>query len=418
MPGARRGSRYTSRVSAPAVALHGVSKRFTPYHPGGTGLKERLVGLVGGRREAREAFWAVRDVSFEVAPGETLGLIGHNGCGKSTLLQIVAGILEPDAGRVATAGRITSLLELGAGFSPDLSGRENIFLNASLHGVPARAIRAKFDEIVAFAELERFIDTPVRNYSSGMYMRLGFSVAAHLDPEIVLVDEALAVGDEAFQRKCLRKITQFQQQGVTVVIVSHDLLLVERLCTRACLLQRGELVSIGRAADVISRYHQIAAAGGEVAGEYRWGSREVEITRVALLGAHGQPVTSVRTGETFTIAFDYTAPKPVTRPVFGLAVYHEDGTHLTGPNTRTGNLPIAAVDGRGQVRYTIDRVPLLPGRYVVSVSAYDYHLVEPLDHRERVATFTVTEGGTLERFGKVTLGGTWALLPAEEPVAP
>ena len=405
-------------MSAPAVALHGVSKRFTLYHQGGSGLKERLVGLVGGRRDARENFWALRDVSFAVARGETIGLIGHNGCGKSTLLQIIAGILEPDGGTVTTSGRITSLLELGAGFSPDLSGRDNIFLNASLHGVPAEVIRGKFDEIVAFAELGRFIDTPVRNYSSGMYMRLGFSVAAHLDPEIVLVDEALAVGDEAFQRKCLRKIQQFQGQGVTVVIVSHDLLLVERLCSRACLLQRGELVAIGPAADVISRYHQIAAASGEVAGEYRWGSREVEIPQVRLLDEHDQPVTSLRTGDTLTIAFAYRAATRVDRPVFGLAVYHEDGTHLTGPNTRTGGLTIPDVEGDGEVRYTIDHLPLLPGRYVVSVSAYDYHLVEPLDHRERVATFTVTEGGTLERFGKVTLGGTWHLVPqgTTEPV--
>ncbi len=407
-------------MPAPAVALHGVSKRFTLYHQGGRGLKERLVGLAGGRREARETFWALRDVSLDVAAGETLGLIGHNGCGKSTLLQIIAGILEPDEGRVTTSGRITSLLELGAGFSPDLSGRDNIFLNAALHGVPAAVIRAKFDEIVEFAELGRFIDSPVRNYSSGMYMRLGFSVAAHLDPEVVLVDEALAVGDEAFQRKCLRKIREFQARGVTVVIVSHDLLLVERLCTRACLLQRGTQVASGPAADVIARYHQIAAASGEVAGEYRWGSRDVEIPRVSLLDADDRPLTSLRTGETLTIAFAYRAASRVTRPVFGLAVYHEDGTHLTGPNTRTGGLAIPAVEGEGEVRYTIARLPLLPGRYIVSVSAYDYELVEPLDHRERVATFTVTEGGTLERFGKVTLGGTWSLRQADvrEPVAP
>ena len=412
--------RYTSPVSDPAVSVRGVSKRFTLLHQGGNGLKDRLVGLVGGRRDLRETFWALRDVDVDVARGETLGLIGHNGCGKSTLLQIIAGILDPDGGSVTTRGRITSLLELGAGFSPDLSGRDNIFLNASLHGVPSAVIRAKFDDIVAFAELGRFIDTPVRNYSSGMYMRLGFSVAAHLDPEIVLVDEALAVGDEAFQRKCLRKIQQFQAEGVTVIIVSHDLLLVERLCTRACLLQGGELVAVGPAADVISRYHQIAASSGEVAGEYRWGSREVEIPLVRLLGATDQPITSLHTGETLTIAFAYRAATRVPRPVFGLAVYHEDGTHLTGPNTRTAGLVIPEVEGDGEVRYTIERLPLLPGRYVVSVSAYDYHLVEPLDHRERVATFTVTEGGTLERFGKVTLGGTWRLVPAAggEHVAP
>lgn len=396
-------------MSVPAVALRGVSKRFTLYHQGGSGLKERVLGLARGRQGSREQFWALRDVDVEIPRGETFGLIGHNGCGKSTLLQIVAGILTPDSGEVSTVGRITSLLELGAGFSPDLSGRENIFLNASLHGVPASIIRAKFDEIVEFAELGRFIDTPVRNYSSGMYMRLGFAVAAHLDPEIVLVDEALAVGDEAFQRKCLRKITEFQQRGVTVVLVSHDLLLVERLCSRACLLQRGQVVAIGPTTDVVSRYHQIAAAAGEVAGEYRWGSRVVEIPRVTLLDADNQPVTSVQTGDTLTIAFRYHAETPYARPVFGLAIYHEDGTHLTGPNTRTGGLEIPAVQGDGEVRYTIPRLPLLPGRYVVSVSAYDHHLVEPLDHRERVATFTVTEGGTLERFGKITLGGTWQL---------
>jgi ABC-type polysaccharide/polyol phosphate transport system ATPase subunit len=200
-------------VSAAAVEIDGVSKQFTLYHQGGRGLKERLLGWVGSRRDTREAFWALSDVSFSLDRGQTLGLIGPNGCGKSTLLQIIAGILIPDRGRVAVRGRVTSLLELGAGFSPDLSGRDNVFLNASLHGVDASVIRARFDDIVAFAELERFIDTPVRNYSSGMYMRLGFSVAAHLDPEIVLVDEALAVGDESFQRKCLRKIQQFQQQA-------------------------------------------------------------------------------------------------------------------------------------------------------------------------------------------------------------
>jgi len=405
-------------VPAPAVSVRNVSKRFTLVHQGGSGLKERMLGLVGGNRGAHETFWALRDVSVDVARGETLGLIGHNGCGKSTLLQIVAGILEPDGGTVATNGRLTSLLELGAGFSPDLSGRDNIFLNAALHGVPSAVIRRKFDEIVAFAELDRFIDTPVRNYSSGMYMRLGFSVAAHLDPEIVLVDEALAVGDEAFQRKCLRKIQAFQEQGVTVIIVSHDLLLVERLCSRACLLQRGELVALGTAVDVISRYHQIAAASGDVAGEYRWGSREIELPRVRLLDDDDVPVTSRRTGEALTIAFDYRAAHRYERPVFGLALYHEDGTHLTGPNTRMNGLAIEAVEGDGEVRYRIAHLPLLPGRYVLAVSAYDHHLVDPLDHRERVATFTVVEGGTNERFGKITLDGTWSVTPADarEPV--
>lgn len=399
-------------MSAAAVVLDGVSKRFTLYHQRGQGLKERLLSLVGGRSSAREDFWALDDVSLSLDRGQTLGLIGHNGCGKSTLLQLLAGILEPDRGRVSVHGRVTSLLELGAGFSPDLSGRDNVFLNASLHGVAPATVRERFDEIVAFAELGRFIDTPVRNYSSGMYMRLGFAVAAHLDPEIVLVDEALAVGDESFQRKCLRKIQEFQARGVTVVIVSHDLLLVERLCTHACLLQQGHLIATGAPSDVIGRYHQLAAQSGSVAGEYRWGSGDVRITRVELLDAAGAAVHDLRTGDALTIAMHYHAPARVSQPVFGLAIYHEDGTHLTGPNTRTGGLAIAQIEGDGVVSYRVDHLPLLPGRYVVSVSAYDYHLIDPLDHRERVATFTVTEGGTLERFGKVTLGGAWQMRAA------
>ncbi len=399
-------------MSAAAVVLDGVSKQFTLYHQRGQGLKERVLALFGRGRATTERFWALDDVSFTIEPGQTLGLIGRNGCGKSTLLQLLAGILEPDRGRVQVRGRVTSLLELGAGFSPDLTGRENVFLNASLHGVPTSVVAQRFDDIVAFAELERFIDSPVRNYSSGMYMRLGFAVAAHLDPEIVLVDEALAVGDEAFQRKCLRKIQEFQSRGVTVVIVSHDLLLVERLCTRACLLQQGRLVAIGTPTDVIGRYHQIEADAGGVAGEYRWGSRQVVIPRVDLLDGDGRPLHDLRTGDPLVIEIRFHADAPVARPVFGLAIYHEDGTHLTGPNTRTAGLPLDVVHGDGVVRYRVDRLPLLPGRYVVSVSAYDYDLIDAYDHRERVATFTVTEGGTRERFGKLTLGGTWSVEPS------
>lgn len=405
-------------MSAPAVELDGVSKQFTLYHQRGQGLKERLLALVGRRRGTTEQFWALDDVSLSIDAGDTVGLIGHNGCGKSTLLQVLAGILEPDRGRVAVRGRVTSLLELGAGFSPDLSGRDNVFLNASLHGVPSAVVAARFDEIVAFAELDRFIDTPVRNYSSGMYMRLGFAVAAHLDPEIVLVDEALAVGDEAFQRKCLRKIQEFQARGVTVVIVSHDLLLVERLCSRACLLKQGRLVAIGPPADVIGRYHQIEAESGGVAGEYRWGSRAITVSRVELLDGEGLPLQSLRTDDPLVVAMHVHAEAPVERPVFGLAIYHEDGTHLTGPNTRTAALPIPVVDGDALVTYRVEHLPLLPGRYVVSVSAYDYDLIDPLDHRERVATFTVTEGGTRERFGKVTLHGTWTMTRDEAPAPP
>ncbi len=306
----------------------------------------------------------------------------------------------------------------GAGFSPDLSGRENIYLNASLHGLTREQVRPKFDEIVDFAELERFIDTPVRNYSSGMYMRLGMAVAVHLDPEIILVDEAFAVGDESFQRKCLRTLKAFQDRGVTIILVSHDLLLVERMARRACLLQRGRLHAVGPASDTIAEYHRLAAEHGGVAGEYRWGNRDITITEVGTCNAAGARSAVFITGEAMTIAMRYEAPRPVPTPVFGLAIYHEDGVHLTGPNTRMSGFPLASVAGTGEVRYLIPRLPLLPGRYVLSVSAYDQDLSLAYDHRERVATFTVLEGGTQERFGLITLDGTWSVAPgAHEALA-
>jgi lipopolysaccharide transport system ATP-binding protein len=402
----------------PAILLEGVSKRYTLYHRRVSGFKERLLGLVTGAREEREELWALRDVSIEVGRGRTLAVIGANGCGKSTLLQVIAGILVPDGGRKTVSGRVTSLLELGAGFSPDLSGRENVFLNASLHGLSRHEVVPRFDTIVQFAELERFIDMPVRNYSSGMYMRLGISVAVHLDPEIVLVDEAFAVGDEAFQRKCLRKLKEFQDRGITIVVVTHDLLLAERIASEACLLEGGLLVASGPTSDVIAEYHRRAAATGGVAGEYRWGSREISIDRIETRRADGAVDNVFRTGEPLRIAMRVHAAQPVAGPVFGLAVYREDGAHITGPNTRMNGFPVEVVSGAHDVEYRVAALPLLPGRYVVSVSAYDHDLVHPYDHRERVATFSVVEGGTLERFGLVTFNGSWSMSNVPGPVNP
>jgi ABC-type polysaccharide/polyol phosphate transport system ATPase subunit len=403
-------------VSAPpAVALDGVSKRFFIDRHRTGGLKDRLLGVLRGQRADREELWALRDVSLDIGRGETLGVIGPNGCGKSTLLQVIAGILEPDGGSAAVNGRVTSLLELGAGFSPDLTGRENVYLNASLHGLARRDVDPRFDAIIGFAELERFIDMPVRNYSSGMYMRLGIAVAVHLDPEIVLIDEAFAVGDEAFQRKCLHKLREFQQRGITIVLVSHDPLLVERMAHRACLLQRGRVVHVGHPAETLAVYHQLASAEGYVPGEQRWGSRAILITSVRTADGSGAAAQVFRTGDAFTVAMSFTSRERVPSPVFGLAIYHEDGAHLTGPNTRMSGFAIDGVQGEGEVRYRVQALPLLPGRYVLSVSAYDQQLAEAYDHRERVATFTVVEGGTLERFGLITLGGTWDL--AQPPAA-
>jgi ABC-type polysaccharide/polyol phosphate transport system ATPase subunit len=402
---------------SPAVALDRVSKRFFIYRRRAGGLKDRLISAVSGRREEREALWALRDVSLEIAPGETLGVIGPNGCGKSTLLQLVAGILTPDEGATRVNGRVTSLLELGAGFSPDLSGRDNVFLNASLHGLRRAEVLPRFDEIIAFAELERFVDTPVRNYSSGMYMRLAMAVAVHLDPEIVLIDEAFAVGDEAFQRKCLRKLKEFQERGITILLVSHDLHLVQQIATRGCLLQRGRIHVLGHPTDAVAEYHRLASEHRPPPDEQRWGSGRITIDRVETRDAAGAPSSFFRTNDPLIVAMRYAATGRVETPVFGLAVYREDGVHMTGPNTRMNAFPIAAVEGEGEVRYHVPRLPLLPGTYVIAVSAYDQDLAFAYDHRERVATFTVIEGGTLEQFGLITMHGSWSHEPRAAPAS-
>lgn len=239
-----------------AVEVRRLSKEFRVYHDHFGNLKERILHL-GKRRY--ELFWALRDVDLEVASGETLAVIGANGQGKSTLLQIIAGIIRPTRGEVVTRGRLAILLEVGAGFHPDLTGRENIFMNGSILGLTRRQISKSFDDIVAFAELEQFIDNQIKHYSSGMYVRLGFSVAVHADPDILLVDEVLAVGDEAFQDKCLARIRRFQEEGRSIVFVTHELDLVSEVCDRAILLHHGQVAAHGQSNDVVARYRDIIA---------------------------------------------------------------------------------------------------------------------------------------------------------------
>jgi ABC-type polysaccharide/polyol phosphate transport system ATPase subunit len=391
--------------SGPAVVADRVSKRFWLSHQRASSQKERVLGAAA-RAPRGEALWALSDVSLRIAAGTTVGVIGPNGCGKSTLLQLVAGVLVPDGGTVTVKGRVTSLLELGAGFSPELTGRENIYLNASLHGVGRDEVHARFDAIVGFAELERFIDMPVRTYSSGMYMRLGFAVAVHLDPEIVLIDEAFAVGDAHFQRKCLHTIRDFQRSGRTIVLVSHDLHLVEQLCGEVVLLQQGRLIAAGAPADVIGRYHALETGGGEPGAGQRWGTGAVRITAVDLL-RDGAPADVLRTRDALTIRLHYRCEAPVDRPVFGVAIHRDDGVHVTGPNTKTSGFAIGRLEGAGTVEYAIDHLPLLPGRYLVSAAVYDEDLITAFDHRDRLLPFVVVVGGTAERLGVIELAAGW-----------
>ncbi|MFM8381234.1 MAG: ABC transporter ATP-binding protein, partial [Actinomycetota bacterium] len=260
----------------PAVVVDDLWKNFRLYHERNQYLK---AAILRGRRARYEEFWALRGLSFEVPSGSTFGVIGSNGSGKSTLLKCLAGILTPDRGSVAIRGRVSALLELGAGFHPELTGRENVFLNGAILGLSRREINDRFDRIVEFAGLEQFIDTPVKNYSSGMFVRLGFAVAAHVDPEVLLLDEVLSVGDASFQRKSAERIEQFRRDGRTIVFVSHGLAQVEQLCERVAWIDRGELKMVGAAGDVISAYQGQSHGAVRTEGELgqRWGSGEVQI---------------------------------------------------------------------------------------------------------------------------------------------
>jgi ABC-type polysaccharide/polyol phosphate transport system ATPase subunit len=356
---------------SPVVALEHVGKAFSLRHRGPEGVKERALWWLRGRRIEREQLWAVRDVSFEVRPGQMLGLIGTNGSGKSTLLQIIAGIYVPDTGSVKIQGRLRALLELGTGFSPDLSGRENIFLNASLLGFKRADVRRRFDAIVEFAELDRFIDMPLKTYSSGMQVRLGFATAIHLDPEILLLDEVLAVGDDRFQRKSLTRIREIRESGAAVIFISHDLVSVEQLCDRAGLVDEGRLVAEGQPSDIVSQYRARLAGLGPLARHgRRWGTGEVRIDRVVATSPAGTAGIA-RTGDPLVIRIDFSTTKRIERPVFGLAIRKHDGGLVTGPNTRMCGYPIAGVDAAGTLDYTVPSLPLLPGTYRIAAAIYD-----------------------------------------------
>jgi ABC-2 type transport system ATP-binding protein len=394
-------------MSGAAVEVDAVSKRFRLYHERNQSLK---AAFMRGRRAKFDEFWALQDVSLQIPTGLTYGLIGHNGSGKSTLLKCMAGILVPDKGTLVTRGKVSALLELGAGFHPELSGRDNVYLNGSILGMTKKQIAGQFDEIVHFAGLEQFIDTPVKNYSSGMYVRLGFSVAINVDPEVLMVDEVLAVGDEAFQRKCMEKFKQFRVEGRTVVIVSHALGTMRTMCDEVAWLDHGRLVGVGKPSELVDEY--VGASHEDRVEESgsgrRWGSGELQVTEVELLGA-GRPATRVATGEQVTFRLHYRATQTIEDPVFGIALHTLEGQHVTGPNTRDVDLATGAVSGEGHVDLTVPRLMLTPGTYELTVAAYDRSLVHAYDHREKVVRFDVMPGDPKDQFGIVSLGGSWSL---------
>lgn len=391
-----------------AVSVQGVSKRYRLYHERNQTLKGTLLRR---KRVEFEEFWALNNVSFEIPKGGTFGLIGENGSGKSTLLKCIARILTPNKGTIDVNGKMSALLELGAGFHPELSGRENVFLNGSILGLSKRQIEERFDEIVDFAGLTNFIDTPVKNYSSGMYVRLGFSVAINVDPDVLLVDEVLAVGDEQFQRKCSEKFAELKEAGKTIVIVSHALSAVRTLCDQVALLEHGNLKAIGAAGQVIDTYLDDIHTDRVVDGELgtRWGSGEGRIEHIELLDSSGAPAAKVATGDSVTIRLHFNTSQPIQKPVFAISIFTIEGVQVTGPNTRDAEMVPDVANGDGTVDLQIDRLLLLPGTYDLSVSMLDFTCSHTYDMRHRSFRFDVEHGAPREDQGVMSLGGRWTI---------
>jgi ABC-type polysaccharide/polyol phosphate transport system ATPase subunit len=354
--------------------------------------------------QPNETFPALRGVTFNVPKGSTFGIIGRNGSGKSTLLKCVAGITRPSDGAIAVEGRISALIELGAGFHPEISGRENIFINGIMLGLSKREIQKRFDEIVEFAELKDFIDAPVKTYSSGMYMRLGFSVAIHVDPDVLLIDEVLAVGDQAFTVKCLDKFADFRRRNKTILLVTHSLDLVERFCDRALWLDKGKTLAEGEPRRVVASYlmdvqeseeQELAKAEAALvaqteepqapqdmfkATEGRWGSREIEITDVTITGANGQSSHVFQSGDAIHVRLKVRAHQTVRDFVFGFGLFNVDGVCCYGTNTNIETFEPSEIGGDGEVHFKIARLDLVEGTYKIDVAAhrldgypYDYH---------------------------------------------
>jgi len=416
----------TSTRAGAAIELAGVSKVYRRYDRRHFSTLKSALLQRSLARDLRPdgSFPALTDVSFVVPEGSTVGVIGRNGSGKSTALKLVAGITKPTSGAVSVRGRVSALIELGAGFHPEISGRENVIINGIMLGLSRREVEERFDAIVDFAELREFIDEPVKTYSSGMYMRLGFSVAIHVDPDVLLVDEVLAVGDEAFTHKCLDKFAEFKRKGRTTLLVTHTLGLVERFCDEAIWLDAGRKRAEGlpkrvidaymadiekqeerflAAADSSARQESPAAepppdatSAAEAAdmsqtAEGRWGTGPVEIVDVAILNREGQPVHVCHTGDPLTIRIAARTPKPVDDFAFGIAISSADGQLVYGTNTEIERYEPESFSGDAEIRIEIEAIDLVEGTYKLDVAAHTKDGA-PYDYHRLLHTFRVKSG--------------------------
>ncbi len=408
-----------AQASTSAILAKDLGKMYPLYEK----PVHQLIEAFWPKKKLHREFWAVRNVYLDVARGSTVGIIGENGAGKSTLLKLLTGITQPTTGEVRVNGRIASLLELGAGFHPEFSGRENIYLNCSILGMTEDEITARYDKIVEFSELGEFIDRPVKTYSSGMFVRLGFAVAANVDPEILMIDEALSVGDEHFRGKCINRLNEFREQGKTTIFVSHDLGAVKSMCQWVVLMDKGEVLEQGSAEKVADEYLKRAHSRGNErlsmlnrgASTYpRWGTGEIEALDVAMLDGKGQSSLVFQTREPFTVRIRYRATKSVRQPVFGLAIYRSDGTYISGSNHHWRESPIlideVAAGEEGEFEMSFAEMPLLHGQYYLTTYIYDHSKPAPtaIDHREHAVTFEVIDARRFQH-GMLYLPSKWKL---------
>jgi len=415
------------------VEVRGVSRSFRILHDRNLTLKETVLRR---RRVTSTTLWALRDIDLDVAPGEAVAIVGQNGSGKSTLLKLIAGIIPPDTGTIRVGGSVASMLELGAGFHPDFTGRENVYMNASIYGLSADDVDARIDEIIAFAELADFIDMPVRTYSSGMYMRLAFAIASHVNPDVLLLDEVLAVGDEAFQRKCMGRIFSFRRAGGTLVFVSHDAGAVERICDRAVVVSGGDIVANGPTVEALNVYHRILAGESAVplpapvsAGAAHdenddeeaprpaldgWGDKKVRIVAVRLRNAYGEETTRFASGDRMVVEVDVETDRPVLSPIFGAGIYVNNTVCVYGTNTKLDAFTTETLDGRRTLRWVIDELPLHEGHFQINLSCVSQDQADVHHWVDCATEFSVFQQGT--GVGVVSMRTSFSLdAPAEAP---
>jgi ABC-type polysaccharide/polyol phosphate transport system ATPase subunit len=405
-------------MPAVAIACEGVWKSYRIYHQRSHTLKEKVLS----RRNMYEDFWALRGVDLEVPEAATFGIIGANGSGKSTLLKTMARILTPNRGSVTVNGTVSPLLELGTGFHPELTGRENVFLAGSLLGRSRADVTREYDAIVEFAGIEAFMDSPVKNYSSGMYARLAFAVAISVDPEILIVDEVLSVGDEAFQLRCYERVAKLRAEGRTVVIVTHGLETIKSLCSEAAWIDEGVVRECGRALDVVTTY--LKDVHGDSRYDHDWshtgnrfGSGEAEIVDLAFLDGDGFPAPVYRTGQTMAVRIAYRAAGPLADDVScGIAVYRADnGSYLFGQNSREAGVELG-LQGSGTITFTVPELPLLQGSYTVTVALHEMGKKIYDFHDRRYSFLVVQDPGAPEEAGMVHVESSWTVTQDPVPV--